>query len=259
MGYPQRIALPLLSLSGILLFGQQTDRLTNEDVLAMWQAGLEEQTILQAIKTKQPAFDTSVPSLVALKKAGLSENVIAAMARAASKPVPGKAVRLDESGLPIDLGIYVKTRHGRGNAELLKLGVETVRSVADASLRTLVPGMTKYVSGSISEPYSAIQTALPLEFLFRCPSGTVPGEYALLRFRLSKTSRSFRIRADGAFHDSSALHEDRVNFEWTRIGPQTYRVILTSLPAGEYGFLPPGVLRGQTLVSDGAVYTFGVE
>lgn len=56
-----------------------TEILTNEDVAAMTQAQLAETLIVEKIKDSKSAFDVSVKGLVNLKKAGVSDAVIAAM------------------------------------------------------------------------------------------------------------------------------------------------------------------------------------
>jgi hypothetical protein len=56
--------------------------MANVDVLALHQAGFGEEVILAKIAASTPMFSVDAPDLVALKKAGLSERVIAAMLNA---------------------------------------------------------------------------------------------------------------------------------------------------------------------------------
>jgi hypothetical protein len=54
-----------------------TRAMTNEDVVKMLKAGLEESTITAAVRgTDSAEFDTSATGLITLKQAGVSENVI---------------------------------------------------------------------------------------------------------------------------------------------------------------------------------------
>jgi outer membrane lipoprotein SlyB len=79
--------------------------LTNQDVITLVKGGLSEATVLQAIDTSEPAFDTTATGLVALKNGGVSDAIIqrilsrsqaapqaakpaAAPAAAAAKPIP---------------------------------------------------------------------------------------------------------------------------------------------------------------------------
>jgi hypothetical protein len=66
---------------------------TNETVIQMVRAGLSEGVILAKIRSSQTKFDTRTDALIALKQAGVSENVMAAIlgggappARAAAPP-----------------------------------------------------------------------------------------------------------------------------------------------------------------------------
>lgn len=63
--------------------------LTNQDVITLVRGGLGETTVLQAIDTSDPAFDTSATGLVQLKNGGVSDTIIQRiLARASAKPAP---------------------------------------------------------------------------------------------------------------------------------------------------------------------------
>ncbi len=78
--------LPLLALAAPM---------TNDDVIKMVRGGLGEATVIQAVNTAEPAFDTSPDGLVRLKQGGVSDRIIqqiiarpsAAPATAAVPPV----------------------------------------------------------------------------------------------------------------------------------------------------------------------------
>jgi hypothetical protein len=53
--------------------------LTNTDIVKMQSAGLSESIILSSVNTQPAAYDTSTDGLLALKKAGVSDVVVAAM------------------------------------------------------------------------------------------------------------------------------------------------------------------------------------
>jgi hypothetical protein len=55
------------------------EMLTNTSIVAMVQAGLSDAIIIKKIKTSRTSFDTSTDKLIALKKSGVSEKVIAAI------------------------------------------------------------------------------------------------------------------------------------------------------------------------------------
>jgi hypothetical protein len=54
--------------------------LTNEGVILLAKAGFDELFIIERIRTSRTRFDTSVDGLVALKQAGVSEDLIRVMA-----------------------------------------------------------------------------------------------------------------------------------------------------------------------------------
>ena len=53
--------------------------LTNASVISLAAAGLGDAIIVQKIKTSPTRFDTSTEKLIALRKAGVSEKVMAAI------------------------------------------------------------------------------------------------------------------------------------------------------------------------------------
>jgi len=59
--------MPLLALAAPM---------TNDDVIKMVKGGLGDATVLQAIETSEPAFDTSPDGLVRLKQNGVSDMLI---------------------------------------------------------------------------------------------------------------------------------------------------------------------------------------
>ena len=83
----------VILLFSILSAGQQTQTskpLTNADVVKMVKAGLDESTVLLAIKQHASQFDTSTDALIDLKTQGVPQSVIHAMLTA-STPGGGAA------------------------------------------------------------------------------------------------------------------------------------------------------------------------
>lgn len=54
--------------------------LTNESIITLAKAGFDELFIIERVRTSRTQFDTSVDGLVALKQAGLTEDLIREMA-----------------------------------------------------------------------------------------------------------------------------------------------------------------------------------
>lgn len=80
----------LMSSSSMPALAQQA--MTNDDVIYLMEAGLEDSVIIAKIETSDTAFDTSVVGLVTLARKGVSNNVVAAMVAA------GRAERGEQEG-----------------------------------------------------------------------------------------------------------------------------------------------------------------
>ena len=112
------LLLVLLALA-ITAGNAQTKSLTNDDIVQMTKAGFDEQTVVKAITTNKPDFDTSAQGLLVLKNAGVTKPVLDAIldrernnagatassgnAETAPEPVPG---------LPREPGTYYKGASG---------------------------------------------------------------------------------------------------------------------------------------------------
>src|SRR5438552_16257380 len=89
----------------------QTKALTNDDIVQLVKAGLDEQTVVKAIRTSATNFDTSAQALVALKTAGVTRPILDAMLEAGTPRPPAAANAAGSGapdGLPEELGIYFK-------------------------------------------------------------------------------------------------------------------------------------------------------
>ena len=64
---------------GVATTAQEEARITNADIVAMVEAGFETATIIAAMRTLEPAFDTSADALIALREAGVHDDVIIEM------------------------------------------------------------------------------------------------------------------------------------------------------------------------------------
>ena len=72
--------------------------MTNDDVIKMVKGGLGEATVLQAIDTAEPGFDTSPDGLVNLKQGGVSDAVIQRLIAKKSGAPAAKAPACAECG-----------------------------------------------------------------------------------------------------------------------------------------------------------------
>src|SRR5580704_7024588 len=80
--------------------------LTNESVVTLAKAGFDELFILQLIHNSRTNFDTSVPGLVVLKQAGVSEDLIRSMAMPQPSPPAAPAATTPAEAPPKKHGLF---------------------------------------------------------------------------------------------------------------------------------------------------------
>jgi hypothetical protein len=73
------ILIVTILLNPIVCVQAQTETLTNKEIILMTQAGLSKDLIVRKIKETKGNYDTSAESLIDLKKAGVSDDVIKLM------------------------------------------------------------------------------------------------------------------------------------------------------------------------------------
>jgi hypothetical protein len=253
---------------------QQQPPLTKDGLIKMVQAGFDEATILQVLRANGSAVDTSVETLIELKKAGVTQNIMrellgagpaapttnaaptanalpAANASGGSQPViETPAAELEE------LGVYVK-KDGR----FVMVEPEIITWRSGGVLKTIATaGLTRgHVNGQVSDPHSRLQISAPLEFMIVCPEGTSAAEYQLLRLQGKRDRREFRAMTGGIVHASGGADRNAVDFEFERVRPRTFTIQIGQLEDGEYGFLAPGAAMSASAASLGKIYTFGLE
>jgi len=107
------------------------------------------------------------------------------------------------------------------------------------------------------KPTSPMRLSNPLEFVVRTPEGTSVTEYQLLRLYEKGNRREFRAMTGGILHVSGGAERTALAFNAEKIAARTWRIRLDTLPRGEYGLLPPGVMS-SSIGSSGKMYTFSV-
>jgi len=224
----------------------------------MASLGLSDDLIIDKIHATQAAeFDTSVAALRTLKAAKVSDAVIRAMI----SPHPGGSVvsnTVAASGanntLPLEVGVYIIL-----GGKLTEIEPEIVNwqtggwAKSHASL-----GIVKGdVNGKVMKDKSQMQVSdNPVEFLIKTLEGTSVTEYQLLRLHEKRDRREFRAATGGVIHMSGGAEGNEVPFSPEKIGSRTWKITLSDLPRGEYGFLPPGT-ESRSISSSGKMYTFG--
>ena len=271
-----------LALAAVLLlaagaaFSQSNKPLTNDDVVQMVKGGFDESTTIAAIDSAATNFDTSVQALMALKTVGVSEKVISSMLAATKKKsevekptaVAAAPAAASNPDVPEDMGVYTKLK-----GSLAEVYAEPVSwKSGGVGKSMLTGGFTKgHVNATVSGPKSKLQLGTPIEFVIKCAEGVTPSEYMLLKLDQKGDRREFRAVTGGVYHSSSGIDKDAIKFDFQKIATRTFKIALTGLKKGEYGFLPPGSgsvggtgggASGQTVqggsMTSGKLYSFGV-
>jgi hypothetical protein len=249
--------LAILLICAAVCIGQTI--LTNETVLKMAKAGLGDDVIIGSVRAQQGKYSTAPDDLIALKGAGVSDKVIAAMLErmaAPAAPMAAPAGAPPAAGPVNEVGVYYKKA-----GAWTDLAPEVVNFKTGGVLKSIgTAGIVKGdVNGHIMGDHSRTQLKSPVEILVYTPEGVAITEYQLLRVHTQKDGREFRTVTGGVMHVSGGATRDLVPFESKKIAPRTYEVVLPTLGAGEYGLLPPA--GGDATASSGRIgklYSFGV-
>ncbi|MDP2998108.1 MAG: hypothetical protein Q8N47_11515 [Bryobacterales bacterium] len=257
----------LLLLAGVLLFLAVSipaqEVLNNNSILKLLQAGIGEDMIVNMINSQPGKYSLGVDDVIAWKKAGVSDKVMAAMiAKNAGGTAPTSGAAASDGGAgaaaapAMEIGVYFKK--GDAWTELLP---EVVNWRTGGALKNLATAgiVKKDLNGNVAGPSSRNSIKSPMEFLIVASEGVSITEYQLIRLRLNKNYREFRTVTGGILNQQSGAMRDLVPFEGKRVAPRTFSVVLPSnIGAGEYGFLSPGATgsTGNTQAQIGKMYTF---
>jgi len=239
--------------------------ISNDSIIRMTKAGLDEVIILQTIQAQPGRYDLGPDDLIALKDAGVSERVIATMQAKAA----GLAVRSDDAkfakGVTVaplapsldEIGVYYKDKDGNWN----ELKTERVVFKSSGWLKnTLSDGILKKdMNGHLDGPKSPLVLQTGVQLLIFTPPGTSADEYDFLRLEQHKDSREFRTLTAGILHSESGSARDEVEFHTTKIAPQMYTfTVPVDIVKGEYGVLPPGASNQRGFADTGKIFTFSI-
>jgi hypothetical protein len=233
---------------------------TNDAIVKMAKAGLGEEIILSQIKASPGQYSTATDDLIALKGAGVSDKVIAAMmakmTAGGATPAPAAAPAPSAPGPVTEVGVYYK----KGEA-WADLAPEVVNFKTGGVLKSIgTAGIVKGdVNGHVNGEHSRTTVKSPVSLLVYTPEGVAITEYQLLRLRDAKDSREFRTVTGGVMHVSGGATRDLVPFENKKLAPRTYEIVLPNLGIGEYGLLPPA--GGDSTSSSGRIgkiYSFHI-
>lgn len=241
-------------LVGLMLgagMAQAQVALDNAAVVKLVKAGLDEPMILSMVQGQPGTYDMSPDAMVALKKEGVSNRVIAVMA------VKGPAAVVNDfDGL--EIGVYYKTPKV---TEWTEVPSEHVYSKSGGALKNIMSdGIIKTdMNGRLDGAASKLGLSSPLEFLVVTPDGVAGTDFTLVELTQKKDAREFRTLTGGVFHSTQDVNRSAVPFEQKKVARHTYLVVLPpGVGKGEYAFLAAGINGSSANGARGKAYTFHV-
>jgi hypothetical protein len=259
------------------LIAQET--MTNDSVVKLIKAGLSEDLVVTTINSSPGKYDTSTNALIALKKAGAGDKVVAAIimkasgstaAPAAANSDPAAtsasqapAITLAQGALPpgVDsIGVYY---HDSSSNTWQEVPAEVVNFKSEGALKhyasagVLKGEKTALIGGN----RSSLPLKLPASFILYVPEGRAPGEYQLIRMHVNADSREFRAANGGIVHDAGGALRDVIDYVPKKIAPRIYLIDMgEDYENGEYGFLPPSDAPvGNNIPTATKIYSFSLS
>ncbi len=260
------VLVVLLLAATLMVRAQQP--LNNESVIKLSQAGLNDDLIITTINANPGTYDTSADGLIALKKAKVSDKVVAALvvkvsgAQAGPSAAAGGGLNPAASGgVPAgvdSVGVYYQDPSGAWQ----EVPAEVVNFKTGGALKHIATvGIVKEdMNGDIAGNRSRLVVKYPASFILYVPEGTSPGEYQLLRLHMNADNREFRSVTGGVVHTEGGAAQSVVDFTSKKIAPRVYSITVgAEVGKGEYGFLPPADSgTGKSMASSGKIYTFSL-
>ena len=236
--------------------------LNNDAIVKMVKSGLGESLVVSMVQNQPGKYSLTPDDLVSLKEVGVSENILAAMVNKGSGTSGGSSAVVAPPNAPaldpdlpqgIDIGAYYKK--GGNWEEMLP---EVVNWKTGGVLKHIATaGVVKGdVNGHIQGAHSRNSLKSPIEVLIYTPEGVSITEYQLVHLHENPDNREFRTVTGGVMHEEGGATRDLIPFEGKKAASRMYKVVLPTLGAGEYGFLPPGAFGSANSASIGKMFTF---
>jgi hypothetical protein len=241
--------------------------LTNADIIKMQSAGLSENIILASVNGQPAAYDTSADGLLALKNAGVSDAVVAAMisrnaamksgvSNPAGTNMPAAAPAGPPPGVD-EVGVYYQDK----NKAWHPVPSEIVNTKSGGLLKSIASdGIVKGdMNGHIKGAQSGTKLTTGSNILIFMPETFSANDYILVKLHKNSDNREFRAMTGGVFHSSGGATKDTVEFGTQKLAPHVYELTFVApLGPGEYGILPPGATSTSNLAASGKIYSFSI-
>jgi hypothetical protein len=261
-----------------VLFAQQA--LNNDAVIKLVKAGLSEDLIVTTINASAGSYDVSADGIIALKTAGASDKVVAAIvakaaappkaAAAPAAPAVAAAPDPDDPASPHDPGIYLLAAVPGGKPKMIFIdraaaGSEKMhRGFASASMDAQINGALAPTRTADPKPvfYMYFPSASENGGLGGAGLITSPSQFSLLTLDVKKDHRETAVAKITGFGGVSAGNDPKktsqINVQ--RVRPYVYKVSpAEDLRPGEYAFLASTNVAGSATGGTVVIYDFGVD
>ena len=250
----------LICLASFTTAPAQDEVMTNDEVISLTKAGLSPAIILGKIRSGKSNFDTSTDSLIKLKQAGVSDDILAAMIEAKSGRSTSNtaAATMTGGGDPNDptskhsYGIYLyEVRGEQRKMTQLAPNVSAQNRTGGTFTSGLTYGISKVkVKSNLPGRNAALQIkdVQPVFYFYldvssgglNTASGipSTPNEFAMIRFNQRSDNREVTIGKANAFGAKGGLSDEYVvQFNAEDMGNGVFRVTPSAaLRTGEYAF-----------------------
>ena len=243
-----------------IAFAQDKEEIvTNSVILDMAKAKLGETIIINKIKSSKTNFDLSTNSLIKLKEAGVSDNIINAMMEAQNPQPASQSGQQVKDSLSGDVFI-------QQDGKLVEM--------------EYVAGFTKNISSAFTMGFGTMKTKFvimasgehaAMRIKDKQPSFYMklhPSEIGLVRFDTDTYNKKivrYVLRVGEMWQtggQAGAPGQGNIDFEYKKESSGLYKITLKSpLEKGEYGFIAGGTGSGAGLWSPSSsykIYDFGV-
>ncbi len=240
------------------------ETLDNAKVIELSKVGLGDEAVIAKIKASAAQYDTNTDALIALKNAGVSSAVIAAMIDASKGGGASANAQMSSDAadpkVPHPSGIYLlanwlpepkmavidattsnQTKTGGF------FGYAMTGGLASMSFKTVVPNQHARTVSQRARPtfyfyFDQVGRSLSnggASSFWVSGAVTSPNEFSLVRFDVKDGRREAKV---GSFNIGGAkagvMDKDRIPFSYTTIAPGVYEVKPDiDLGGGEYGFI----------------------
>ena len=272
----------LLFITSFAAAQNKVDTLTNNTIIQLKSVGMGSEVIKSKIQASICNFDLSTDGLIALKKAGIADDVMALMISKASsstttRNVPEESVKSVDPGIyyckgspctliDLEASVYSQGKTGSGILTAMTYGIAKTQAkatlsgpMANLQINETSPVFYFYFAKSAANSFGENSSSA---FWFN--TATSPNEFIMAKFVVTKKAREVVTGSWSTYSGmSSGIDDDnKVSFKYEKISPGVYRVYTEKpLKKGEYCFMYAGATAsaGYGNAPVQKVYDFSIQ